>query len=130
MREPPRSRILALECLLQLFENFKMQDNEKLDTLFSRFADIVNPLKSLGKKLTEEDQVTKLLYALKGSNWTQKRQIIEATQNLKTMSFEGLMGNLKAHEVQLGVDSEVPTKVASKLEGKKPFEEKNVAFKS
>ena len=40
------------------------------------------------------------------------------------------MGNLKAHEVQLGVDSEVPAKDVSKLEGKKPMEERNMAFKT
>ena len=78
----------------------------------------MNPLKSLGKRLTEEDQVTKLLYALKGSNWTQKRSIIEATQNLKTMTFEGLMGNLKAHEVQLGVDSEFLRKLLLSLKAR------------
>ena len=116
--------------LTQLFENFKMQENEKLDNIFSRFADIVNPLKSLGKKLTEEDQVTKLLFALKGDSWIQKRQILVATQNLKTMTFEALMGNLKAHEVQQGLDYEVPSKVVPKLEGKKPNEEKNIAFNS
>ena len=28
----------------QLFENFKINDNETLDSLFARFVDIVNPL--------------------------------------------------------------------------------------
>ena len=97
---------LAFAMLTQLFENFKMDENESLDSLFARFADIMNPLLSLGKNLTEEDQVMKLLYSLKGTEWIQKRSIIEATQNLKTMSFEGLMGNLKAYEVQMGVDAQ------------------------
>ena len=119
-----------IRMLTQLFENFKMLENEKLDTLFSRFAAIVNPLKSLGKKLTEQEQVTKLLYALKGNTWIQKRQIIEATQNLKTMTFEALMGNLKAHEVQQSLDFEVPKIDSLKLEVKKPKEERNMAFSS
>ena len=79
--------------LTQLFENFKMNDCESIDSLFSRFADIVNPLQSLGKSITDEEQVTKLLYALHGPNWIQKRQLVEATQNLALMTFEGLMGN-------------------------------------
>ena len=72
----------------------------------------------------------KLLYSLKGSDWIQKRSIIEATQNLKKMSFEGLMGNLKAHEVQMGVDAIVPLKDCAKVDMKKPKEEKNIAFKA
>ena len=81
-----------IRMLTQLFENFKMQKNENLDSLFTRFADIVNPLKSLGKRLTEEDQVTKLLYSLKGSDWTQKRSIVEATQDLEEDDFRGTYG--------------------------------------
>ena len=49
-----------------------MLENEKLDTLFSCFAAIVNPLKSLGKKLTEQDHVTKHLFALKGKHMDSK----------------------------------------------------------
>ena len=107
-----------------------MDEDKTLDSLFARFADIVNPLMSLGKNITEEDQVIKLLYSLKGTEWTQKRSIIEATQNLKKMSFEGLMGNLKAHEVQLAVDANVPKKDGVKMDMKKSKEERNVAFKA
>ena len=67
---------------------------------------------------------------MRGSQWIQKRQIVEATTNLAKMTFEGLMGNLKACEVQMVADSEGTSSVESKLEGKKPKEEKNVAFKT
>ena len=43
-------RSTRIHMLTQLFENFKMNDGESIDSLFARFADIVNPLKSLGKK--------------------------------------------------------------------------------
>ena len=100
-------RSTHIRMLTQLFENFKMNDGESIDSLFTRFADIVNPLKSLGKNISDEEQVIKLLYSLRGSQWIQKRQIVEATQNLAKMTFEGLMGNLKACEVQMIADSEV-----------------------
>ena len=119
-----------IRMLTQLFENFSMNDNETLDSLFARFADIVNPLISLGKCLSEEDQVVKLLYSLKGVDWISKRQLVQATQNLKTMSFEALMGNLKAHEVQMKVDSSSSKKDNAIVEVKKPREEKNIAFKA
>ena len=123
-------RSTRIRMLTQLFENFKMNDGESIDSLFSRFADIVNPLQSLGKTISDEDQVTKLLYSLRGSKWIQKRQIVEATQNLALMTFEGLMGNLKACEVQMITDNEGSSNVESKLEAKKPKEEKNIAFKA
>ena len=40
------------------------------------------------------------------------------------------MGNLKAHEVQLAVDANVPKKDGVKMDVKKPKEERNVALKA
>ena len=40
------------------------------------------------------------------------------------------MGNLKACEVQMVADSDGTSNVESKLEGKKPKEKPNVAFKT
>ena len=62
-----------ISMLQQLFQNFKMLENESIDDMFSRFADIANPLKPLGKEIDMEDQVTKILYSLKGDDWVQKR---------------------------------------------------------
>ena len=55
---------------------------------------------------------------------------METIINLSLMSFEGLMGNLKACEVQMIADSEGTSVKESKLEGKKPKEENDVAFKT
>ena len=57
-------RSTRIRMLTQLFENFKMNDGDYIDSLFAQFADIVNPLKSLGKSITDEEQVIKLLYSL------------------------------------------------------------------
>ena len=43
-----------------------MNENESIDSMFSRFADIVNPLKSLGKEIDQEEQVVKIIYSLRG----------------------------------------------------------------
>ena len=59
-------RSTRIRILTQLFENFKMNDCESIDSLYSRFADIMNPLQLLGKSITDEDQDTKLLYSLRG----------------------------------------------------------------
>ena len=93
-----------IRMLHQMFENFTIDGpNESIDSLLARFADIVNPLKSLGREVHEGDQVTKLLYSLKGSTWLSKRIAIEEYNVLEKMSFEGLMGKLKALEVQMKI---------------------------
>ena len=57
-----------IRMLHQLFENFTLEGpNESIDSLLAHFVDIVNPLTSLGRKVHEGDQVTRLLYSLKGS---------------------------------------------------------------
>ena len=126
-----------IHMLHQLFENFTMNGpNESIDSLLARFADIVNPLKSLGREVNQGDQVTKLLYSLKGATWLSKRIAIEEYNVLEKMSFEGLMGKLKAFEVQMKImDNEAKRDeqlVKLELMERKvvPRIEKNIAFES
>ena len=93
-----------IRMLHQLFVNFTMNGpNESIDSLLARFADIVKPLKSLNREVNQGDQVTKLLYSLKGATWLSKRIAIEEYNVLEKMSFKGLMGKLKAFEVQMKI---------------------------
>ena len=48
MRVLLRLRKLEYAYLKQKHHNFKMIPGESINSLFSRFADIANPLKSLG----------------------------------------------------------------------------------
>ena len=102
--EVKEARIHLLE---QKHHNFKMIPGESIDSLFSRFADVANPLKSLGAEIPMKSQISKVLFALKGSNWTQKRTMIEEGADYKTMTIEGLMGKLIAfEETQKHIDEE------------------------
>ena len=118
-----------IRMLQQLFQNFTMDGpNESIDSLLARFADIVNPLKSLGREVHEGDQVTKLLYSLKGATWLSKRIAIEEYNVLEKMSFEGLMGKLKAFEVQLKM-MDMEAERDKKLERLEMFESKAIVPK-
>ena len=89
------SRIRLLE---QKHHNFRMIPGERIDSLFSRFADIANPLKSLGAEIPMKSQISKILFALKGEYWLPKRTAIEEGADYKTLTIEGLMGKLMAFE--------------------------------
>ena len=127
--EVKESRIRLLE---QKHHNFKMISGESINSLFSRFADIANPLKSLGAEIPVKGQISKILFALKGKDWISKRIGIEEGADYKTLTIEGLMGKLKAfeetqqhHEEEEALQAPIPTAVV-----KKENTEKSLAFKA
>ena len=95
--EVKEARISLLE---QRHHNFKMIPGESIDSMFARFADIANPLKSLGAEIPVKSQVSKILLGLKGTTWAPKRAAIQESYGYATLTFEGLMGKLKAFEEQ------------------------------
>ena len=111
---------------------FKMIDGESIDSFFARFSEIVNPWMALGKVLTQEEQVTKILYALRGTNWLIKRSAIEEGKDIDNMTFEELMGKLKAFEVGVAkiIEQDMPKAIEAKPEPPKPNVEKSIAFKA
>ena len=130
--EVKQTRITTLN---RVYENFKMIPGEDIDSFFTRFADNVNLLMSLGRSFTQEELVTNALWSLKGTDWKNKRNAIEEGKDIKTMTFNGLMGNLKTFEVQTRIEDEQdnPQKaiVEANIPEKKAIkEEKNLALKS
>ena len=124
-----------IRTLTRRLENFKMISGEKIDTFFARFTDLVNPLMALGKEFTQKELVSKALWSLKGTDWKNKRNSIEDGRDFKTLTFEALMGKLKAFEVQSIMEYEedhpTPSSTEAKAIEKKAIkEEKSIAFKS
>ena len=60
--EVKEARISLLE---QRHHNFKMIPGESIDSMFARFANIANPLKSLGAEIPVKSLVSKILLGLK-----------------------------------------------------------------
>ena len=112
-----------------------MIPGEKIDIFFTRFTNIVNPLMALGKEFSQKELVSKALWSLKGTDWKNKQNAIEEGKDIKTMTFEGLMGKLKAFEVQSIMEYEEDHPQLSSIEAKAPEkkiikEEKSISFKS
>ena len=61
---------------------FKMKPNESIVEMFTRFTDVVNGLEGLGKRVSEQDKVSKILRCLP-PKWNSKTEAIEEAKNLK-----------------------------------------------
>ena len=61
MRVLTKSRRLGFICLVKCMKTIKIVEGESIDSLFTRFTDIVNPLSFISKTFTQEELVTKIL---------------------------------------------------------------------
>ena len=74
---------------------FKMKPNESIVEMFTRFTDVVNGLEGLGKRVSEQDKVSKIL------RWNSKTKAIEEAKNLKEVPLEELIGSLMTYEMKI-----------------------------
>ena len=72
---------------------FKMKTEESITKMFTRFTDIINRLKSLGKVYSNSEQVRKILRSMP-RNWEAKVTAIEEAKNLNALPLEELLGSL------------------------------------
>ena len=82
------------------YEMFKMKPNESIVEMFTRFTDVVNGLEGLGKKVSEQDKVSKILRCLP-PKWNSKTEAIEEAKNLKELPLEELIGSLMTYEMKI-----------------------------
>ena len=86
--------------LVHKYELFKMDEQESIEEMFSRFTTITNDLNSLGKIYSNPDKVRKLLRSLPKA-WRPKVTAITEAKNLATLQIEELLGSLKVHEQEI-----------------------------
>ena len=79
---------------------FKMKPNESIVEMFTRFTDVVNGLEGLGKRVSEQDKVSKILRCLP-PKWNSKTEAIEEAKNMKELSLEELIGSLMTYEMKI-----------------------------
>lgn len=87
-----------IELLMRQYELFSMDNNESIQSMFTRFTLISNELNSLGRKLSNEDLVRKILRILPQS-WENKVIAIQEAKDLTKLSLDELLGNLQTHEL-------------------------------
>ena len=79
---------------------FKRKPNESIVEMFTRFTDVENGLEGLGKRVSEQDKVTKILRCLP-PKWNSKTEAIEEAKNLKELPLEELIGLLMTYEMKI-----------------------------
>jgi len=69
--------------------------------MFTRFTNIINELTSLGKVITSDEQVRKVLRSLPRDRWMAKVTALQETKDFTKFNLEQLAGSLMTHELQL-----------------------------
>ena len=80
------------------YENFKMREGETIHKMFTKLSSITNELRSLGEPISMSKQVRKVLRILPKS-WESKVGAITEATDLKVLTMDALIGNLKTHEM-------------------------------
>ncbi|KAI5323313.1 hypothetical protein L3X38_032385 [Prunus dulcis] len=84
--------------LVRKYELFSMMPEESISKMFTRFTDIINSLKALGKDYTNVEHVRKILWSLP-KKWEPKVTVITEAKDLSKLSLDELLGSLMTHEI-------------------------------
>ena len=114
-----------IDMIVHSFELFKMNSDESISSIFTRFTESVNSLKSLGKTYTNSEFVRKILRCLP-KNWEAKITAIIEAKNLSTLGLDELMGSLMTHEITMKGHEDVENKRKVELHSKPHQMKKNM----
>lgn len=89
-----------ISMLVHNYELFKMDANESITDMFTRFTNIINALKGLGKVYTTSENVRKILRSLP-KTWEAKVTAIQEAKDLTKLPLEELIGSLMTHEITM-----------------------------
>jgi hypothetical protein len=85
------------------FEKLQMKEDETVGKYFLRVEGMVNAMKALGETIGEPSLVHKILRSLP-DRFNPKVSAIEELNDLKTLSFDQLLGTLTAYEMRIVTD--------------------------
>ncbi|KAF3653502.1 Double-stranded RNA-binding protein 4 [Capsicum annuum] len=88
-----------VDMLTTQYETFTMKEGETIQEMHTRFTSITNEFHCLGEVILLYKQVRKILGVLPKS-WESKVYAITEARNLKTLTIEELIVNLKTHELK------------------------------
>ena len=107
-----------INLLVTQYEVFKMVESESINEMYSRFTNIINSLKALGKTYTQPELIRKILRSLPAT-WIHKVSAIEESKDLDQYQLEELIRSLMTHEIHI-----------QNLQGKNDFRKKDLALKA
>src|SRR4051812_30682310 len=94
-------------ALIQKYEAFKMEDDEDIEKMFSRFQTLTAGFRVLDKGYTKADHVKKIIRSLP-RRWGPMVTAFKIAKNLNEVSLEELISALRSHEIEL--DANEPQK--------------------
>ena len=94
-----------MSMLVHEYELFLMKKDENISEMSTRFTNIINFLKSLGKAFTNEENVRKILRSLP-KRWEANKTTIFAARDLKVLSLDELVGSLMTYELEMNSNVE------------------------
>ncbi|CAL9113183.1 unnamed protein product [Musa textilis] len=98
--ETSRVKDSKVNILMHDFEVFRMQPSETIGDIYTRFTDVINSLRALGKSFLDFELVSKILRSLP-KRWDSKVTAIQEAKNLNDLSIEELGGSLMIYEMSL-----------------------------
>ena len=85
-------------ALIQKYEAFKMEEEETIETMFSRFQTLVAGLIVLDKGYSIADHEKKIIRSLP-KQWRPMVRKLKLAKDLDKISLEELISSLRSHEI-------------------------------
>src|SRR3954462_170335 len=114
-------------ALIQKYEAFKMEDDEDIEKMFSRFQTLTAGLRILDKGYTKADHVKKIIRSLP-RRWGPMATAFKIAKNLNEVSLEELISALRSHEIEL--DANEPQKKGKSISLKSNYKKCTNAFQA
>src|SRR3954462_827116 len=114
-------------ALIQKYEAFKMEDDEDIEKMFSRFQTLTAGLRVLDKGYTKVDHVKKIIRSLP-RRWGPMVTAFKIAKNLNEVSLEELISALRSHEIEL--DANEPQKKGKSIALKSNIKKCTNAFQA
>ena len=86
--------------LVTKYENFFMKEDKSVVSMITRLTNIVNGLKGLDRKFTNNELVNKILRSLPES-WITLKMVIETTKTIVKYTLEEIYIVLMTHELNI-----------------------------
>lgn len=101
-----RVREARLQTLLSEFDRLKMKEDEKIDDFVGKISEISSKSAALGETIEETKLVKKFLSSLPRRKYIHIVASLEQVLDLKTTSFEDIIGRIKTYEERVALDEE------------------------
>src|ERR1044072_2311411 len=90
-------------AFIQKYEAFRMEDQESVEEMFSRFQILIAGLRVLDKGYSTSDHVKKIIISLP-AKWRPMVTALKVAKDLNKVSLEELISSLGSHEIELQED--------------------------